>query len=97
MHTPGTRPSYADAERAERAAIAEIGALCERELDAVKVWTASGCEGVQPRPDAAGRKRLADRLTAAIAAREAAAVLSPLAAQDEASSAPSPSTASNEA
>ena len=42
------------------------------ELDAVKAWIASGCEGEQPKPDVKERKRLADRLSAAIAEREAA-------------------------
>ena len=60
------------AEAAERAAIAEIGALGARELADVKAWVASGCEGPQPRPDAEARRVLADQLSDAIAAREVA-------------------------
>jgi hypothetical protein len=41
----------AQTETAERAAFAAIGALRAVELDAVKVWIASGCEGDQPKPD----------------------------------------------
>ena len=59
------------AEAEERAAIAAIGELGERELAAVKAWIAGGCEGPQPRPDAEARRVLAERLMAAIEAREA--------------------------
>lgn len=64
--------AVAEAEAAERAVIAEIGALGERELAAVKAWVASGCEGPRPRPDAEARRVLTERLMAAIEAREAA-------------------------
>ena len=64
--------TIADAEAEERAAIAAIGALGERELIAVKAWVASGCEGPQPKRDDEARRVLADRLMAAIEAREAA-------------------------
>ncbi len=56
----------------EREIIAEIGALVERELAAVKAWIASGCEGSQPQPDVEARRVLSDRLMAAIEARAAA-------------------------
>ena len=58
-------------ESAERAAFAASGALGERELTAVKAWIASGCEGPQPPPDADARRVLADRLMAALEARQA--------------------------
>lgn len=54
------------AEAAERAAFAEIGALGERELAAVKAWVASGCEGPEPRPDPEARRVLSERQMAAI-------------------------------
>jgi hypothetical protein len=60
------------AEAAERAAIAAIKALGLAELDAVRCWVASGCEGPQPRADAEARRVLTEKLMAAIAAREAA-------------------------
>jgi hypothetical protein len=64
--------TLAEAEAAERAAVRDIGALGERELTAVKLWIAGNCEGPRPQPDAEARRVLADRLTAAMAAREAA-------------------------
>ena len=64
--------TIADAEAEEREAIAAIGALGEAELVAVKAWVASGCEGPKPEPDAEARRVLADRLMAAIEARQAA-------------------------
>ena len=45
-----------------------MGELGRRELDAVKAWVASGCDGPQPRLDAEARRVLADRLAAAMAA-----------------------------
>ncbi len=60
------------AEDVERAIIAEIGELGERELAAVKAWIAGGCEGPKPRPDVEARCVLTERLIAAIEAREAA-------------------------
>ena len=59
------------AERLERAAIAAIDALGRREIEAVKSWIASGCEGDQPRPDEAERERLARALSEAMEARQA--------------------------
>jgi hypothetical protein len=64
--------TLSDAEAAECAIIAEIGALGEAELAAVKTWIASGCEGPQPQPDVEARRVLVDRLAAAMAAREKA-------------------------
>jgi hypothetical protein len=64
--------SRADAERAEEAAFAAIGELGRRELDEIKSWIASGCEGPQPRPNAEARRELNERLARAIAAQEAA-------------------------
>jgi hypothetical protein len=64
--------TLSEAEAAERAAIEAIKALGEAEIDAVKVWVASGCEGEQPRPDAEARRVLTETLMAAIEAREAA-------------------------
>ena len=64
--------TLAEAEAAERAAFAEIGRLGEREFEAVLCWIASGCEGEQPKPDQEARLVLADRLSAAMAARETA-------------------------
>jgi hypothetical protein len=61
----------ADAEAAERAAFAAIGDLGRREIDSVKAWAASGCEGLSPQPDAEARRRLNDRLMAAIGAEGA--------------------------
>ncbi|MDE3176817.1 MAG: hypothetical protein KGM15_12010 [Pseudomonadota bacterium] len=63
------------AEAAERVAFAAIGALGEAELAAVKAWVASGCEGPRPLSDAEARRVLADRLMAAIEAREGEGVL----------------------
>ena len=60
-----------EAYAAEREAFAAIGELGERELSAVKAWIASGCEGSQPRPDVEARRVLADRLMAALEARQA--------------------------
>ena len=59
-----------EAEAAERAAFAAIGEPGERELTAVKEWIASGCEGPKPQPDDEARRVRADRLMAAIEARE---------------------------
>ena len=59
-------PALAEAEAAERAAFAAIGALGAREIAAVKAWAASGCEGPQPKPDAEARREQSDRLTKAM-------------------------------
>ena len=64
--------TLAEAEAAERSAFAEIVRLGEQEFDRVRCWIASGFEGEQPKPDQAARRSLADRLSAAMAAREAA-------------------------
>jgi len=61
-----------EAEAAERSALAEIGRLGEQEFERVRCWIAAGCEGPQPRPDAEKRRLLAERLSAAVAAREVA-------------------------
>jgi hypothetical protein len=55
-----------EAQAAEREALAAIGELGLRELDAVKAWVASGCEGPKPQPDHDERERLAAALKAAI-------------------------------
>jgi hypothetical protein len=64
-----------EAQAAEREAFAAIGELGRRELDAVKTWIASGCEGPKPEPDHDERRRLNERLREAVAAREAAEIL----------------------
>lgn len=46
----------------ETAIIAEIGAIGERELNAVRAWSASNCEGNPPAPDFAAREDAAKRL-----------------------------------
>ena len=61
-----------EAEAAERAAFAAIGRLGVQEFEAIRCWAASGCEGAQPKPDVEARRVLADRLAAAMTAREAA-------------------------
>lgn len=66
------RSRLAEAEQAERDAFAAIGALGERELEAVKTWVASGCEGEQPKPDAEERRVLSDRLANATRTAELA-------------------------
>jgi hypothetical protein len=61
-----------EAERVEREAFAAIGALGAHEIEAVKIWAASGCEGDQPKPDAEARRALSDQLAAAVSASGAA-------------------------
>jgi hypothetical protein len=58
---------------AEAAVLTEIGELGAEEIEAVKGWAASGCEGPQPQPDSKRRRILNEKLAAASAAREAAA------------------------
>ena len=69
----GERVTVEQAEIAEREAFAAIGRLGLIELENVRCFVASGCEGPRPRPDDEARRVLTDNLTAAIAAREAAA------------------------
>jgi hypothetical protein len=65
----------AEAQKDEERIFAEIAKLGEKEIEAVKVWIASGCEGSQPQPDAGERARLTKRMAAAVdAARAARAV-----------------------
>ena len=65
----------AEAQKDEERIFAEIAKLGEKEIEAVKVWVASGCEGPQPQPDAGERARLTKRMAAAVdAARTAKAV-----------------------
>ena len=64
-----------EAQKDEERIFAEIAKLGEKEIEAVKVWVASGCEGPQPQPDAGERARLTKRMAAAVdAARAAKAV-----------------------
>ena len=69
-----------EAEALERQAIAAIGALGRREIDAVKAWIASGCDRARPRPDMVERERLARNLSAVFEARRAAELAAELAA-----------------
>jgi hypothetical protein len=67
----------AEAQKNEERIFAEIAKLGEKEIEVVKAWVASGCEGPQPQPDAGERARLTKRMAAAVdAARTAKAVAS---------------------
>jgi hypothetical protein len=67
----------AEAQKDEERIFAEIAKLGEKEIEAVKAWVESGCEGPQPQPDAGERARLTKRMAAAVdAARAAKAVAS---------------------
>jgi hypothetical protein len=59
-----------EAEAAEREAFAAIGELGLLELDAVKTWVASGCEGPKPEPGRDERLRLNERLAKCVGAVE---------------------------
>jgi hypothetical protein len=62
----------AEAQKDEERIFAEIAKLGEKEIEAVKAWVASGCEGPQPQPDAGERARLTKRMAAAVDAAQAA-------------------------
>jgi hypothetical protein len=70
-----TLARLAEAKKDEERIFAEIAKLGEKEIEAVKAWVESGCEGPQPQPDAGERARLTKRMAAAVdAARAAKAV-----------------------
>jgi hypothetical protein len=62
----------AEAQKDEERIFAEIAKLGESEIEAVKVWVASGCEGPQPQPDAKARRELTERVARAVDATKAA-------------------------
>jgi hypothetical protein len=62
----------AEAQKDEARIFAEIAKLGEKEIEAVKAWVASGCEGTQPQPDAGERARITKRMAAAVDASRAA-------------------------
>jgi hypothetical protein len=62
----------AQAQREEERVFAEIAKLGEKEIEAVKVWVASGCEGPKPQPDAEARRELTERMGRAVDATKAA-------------------------
>ena len=62
--------------RAKGEVVAALGALGEREMEAVRVWVAAACEGPQPAPDAEERARLTARLAEATRAAEVARLAS---------------------
>ncbi len=65
----------AEAQKDEERIFAEIAELGEKEIESVKAWVASGCEGTQPQPDAGERARITKRMAVAVdAARAAKAV-----------------------
>jgi hypothetical protein len=66
------RARLGEAEAAKSAIVAALNALGEREMEAVRVWVGSACEGEQPRPDAPERAHLTDRLAALTRAAEIA-------------------------
>ena len=60
------------AHKDEERIFTEIAELGEKEIEAVKAWVASGCEGVQPQPDAEARRELTERMARAVDATKAA-------------------------
>jgi hypothetical protein len=61
--------AHADHEATARA---ELDALSNSEIDAMKVWAVNGCAGDAPAPDLKHRKALAEKLASATAASAAA-------------------------
>lgn len=58
------RARLGEAIDAKNQAIAAVDGLNAGEQEEVRIWVSSGCEGEQPKPDAAARARLTARLAA---------------------------------
>lgn len=70
------------AQKDEEAIFGEIARLGEKEIEQVKLWVASGCEGAQPQPDAKARRELTERMGRAVDATKAARAVAAEVEQD---------------